>query len=105
MAAGLLTIVSSGSINLDTYGFLYTPAGFNPLNPLANVLVGDDDSGRGVNFAITYNFPAAGTYYIVVTTNKPTLVGTFTLTTTEGGSVPVRLISFNAKKQVPVKMY
>jgi hypothetical protein len=99
LAPGLLTIVcSSGSINFDTYGFLYSPAGFNPVNPLTNVLVGDDDSGPGVNFAITYNFPAAGTYYLVVTTLKPGSFGTYTISTIEGGPLPVRLISFNAEK-------
>lgn len=95
---GLLTIVCTGSINFDTYGFLYSPAGFNPVNPLTNVLVGDDDSGPGVNFAITYNFPAAGTYYLVVTTLKPSSFGTYAISTIEGGPLPVRLISFNAEK-------
>ena len=95
---GLLTIVCTGSINFDTYGFLYSPAGFNPVNPLTNVLVGDDDSGPGVNFAITYNFPAAGTYYLVVTTLKPGSFGTYAISTIEGGPLPVRLISFNAEK-------
>lgn len=98
LAPGLLTIVCTGSINFDTYGFLYSPAGFNPVNPLTNVLVGDDDSGPGVNFAITYNFPAAGTYYLVVTTLKPGSFGTYTISTIEGGPLPVRLISFNAEK-------
>ena len=95
---GLLTIVCTGSINFDTYGFLYNPAGFNPVNPLTNVLVGDDDSGPGVNFAITYNFPAAGAYYLVVTTLKPGSFGTYAISTIEGGPLPVRLISFNAEK-------
>lgn len=97
-APGLLTIVCSGSVNFDTYGFLYSPAGFDPLNPLTNVLVGDDDSGPGVNFAITYNFLAAGTYFLVVTTLKPASFGTYTISTIEGGPLPVRLISFNAEK-------
>src|SRR5258708_2768515 len=44
-AAGLVTFVCNGSTNFDTFGFLYGPAGFNPANPLSNVLVGDDDSG------------------------------------------------------------
>lgn len=97
---GLLTIACIGSINFDTYGFLYSPAGFNPVNPLTNVLVGDDDSGPGVNFAITYNFPVAGTYYLVVTTLKPGSFGTYAISTIEGGPLPVRLISFNAEKLI-----
>jgi hypothetical protein len=96
--AGLLTIVCNGSVNLDTYGFLYSPAGFDPLNPLTNVLVGDDDSGPGVNFAVTYNFPAAGTYYLVVTTFKPGGFGTYSILTTEGGPLPVSIVSFTAEK-------
>ncbi len=95
---GLLTIVCTGSVNFDTFGFLYSPAGFNPLTPLANVLVGDDDSGPGVNFAITYNFPAAGTYYIVVTTLKNGSFGNYSLNTSQGGPLPVRLVSFSAEK-------
>jgi hypothetical protein len=98
-APGLLTFVSFGSPNLDTYGFLYSPAGFNAANPLANVLVGDDDSGPGTyNFAITYNFPAAGTYYLVVTSFKPGALGTYTITTNQGGPLPVRLVSLTAEK-------
>ena len=97
-APGLLTLVCNGSVNLDTYGFLYSPAGFDPVNPLTNVLVGDDDSGPGVNFAISYNFPAAGTYYLVVTTLKPGGFGTYAITTVEAGPLPVRVISFTAEK-------
>ncbi len=98
-APGLVTITcTTSNPDFDTYGFLYSAPGLDPLNPLTNVLLGDDDSGPGLNFALTYNFTTAGTYYIVVTTLKPTLTGSYTLTVTEGGPLPVTLISFNAEK-------
>lgn len=95
---GLITIACVGSANFDTFGLLYGTAGFNPLNALTNVLVGDDDSGPGVNFGITYNFTSTGTYYLVVTTFKPGNTGTYTITSTQGGALPVRLLSFTAEK-------
>lgn len=97
---GLVTITSSTTtLNFDLVGFLYGTAGFDPLNPLTNALAGDDDSGPGtLNFAVTYNFTTPGTYYIVVTTLKPPLTGDYTLTLTEPGPLPVRLVSFSAEK-------
>ena len=95
---GLVTFACIGSANFDTFGLLYGTAGFDPLNPLTNVLIGDDDSGPGVNFGITYNFTSTGTYYLVVTTFKPGNTGTYTITSTQGGALPVRLLSFTAEK-------
>jgi hypothetical protein len=98
-ATGLVTITcTSPNRDFDTYGFLYSAPGLDPLNPLTNVLLGDDDSGPGLNFALTYDFTTTGTYYIVVTTLKPTLTGSYTLTITEASPLPVRLISFTAEK-------
>ncbi len=98
--AGLVTITSiTPSTDFDLYGFLYSPAGFNPASPLSNVLLGDDDTGPGqYNFALTYNFTTPGTYYIVVTSFKPGATGAYTITATEPGPLPVRLISFTAEK-------
>ena len=89
---------SSSSANFDSFGLLYGPGGFDPANPLSNVLVGDDDSGPGVNFGITYNFTVPGVYYLVVCPFKNTSTGPYTITRTEGGVLPVRLISFTAEK-------
>jgi len=98
-ATGLTTFAcSSVDPNFDTFGFLYSPAGFDPTNPLSNVLVGDDDSGPGFNFAITYNFTTPGVYYLVVTTFKSLNRGVYSITSTEGGVLPVRLVSFTAEK-------
>lgn len=97
--AGLVTITSSTTNpDFDIYGFLYGTGGFDPINPLANVLLGNDDSGPSLNFALTYNFTTTGTYYIVVTTLKPPLTGAYTLTVTQPGPLPVKLISFTAEK-------
>ena len=95
---GLITFACNGSVNFDTFGILYGSAGFNPANPLSNALVADDDSGPGVNFAITYNFTVPGVYYIVVCPFKNPSTGTYSITSTEGGVLPVRLISFTAEK-------
>lgn len=97
---GVYTITSTTpTLNFDMVGFLYGPGGFTPSSPLTNVLVGDDDSGPGtLNFAITYSFTTPGTYYVVVTTLKPPLTGNYTLTITEPGPLPVRLVSFTATK-------
>ena len=98
--AGVNTITCTTSADFDTFGFLYSPAGFDPLHPLTNVLVGDDDSGPGVNFSFTYNFTTTGVYYVVVTTFKDSVMGTYSVTTTPGGILPVRLLYFNAEKAV-----
>ncbi len=95
---GLVTFVCTGPANFDTFGILYGPAGFDPANPLSNALVADDDSGPGVNFAITYNFTVPGVYYIVVCPFKNPSLGSYSLTSTEGGVLPVRLISFTVEK-------
>jgi hypothetical protein len=94
---GMITILSGGS--MDTFGFLYGPAGFDPLNPLNNILLGNDDaSATNYNFALTYNFTTLGTYYVVVTTYKHGVMGSYGLSSTAGGVLPVRLLSFTAEK-------
>jgi len=96
---GLFSFVCNGSVNFDSFGFLYSPAGFDPLNPLSNVLVGNDDiSGSNVNFGFTYNFTSPGVYYLVITTFKNPSIGSYEIARTEGGVLPVRLISFTAEK-------
>lgn len=96
--AGMYTVVCNGSVNFDTFGLLYGPGGFDPANPLSNVLVGDDDSGPGVNFAITYNFTVPGVYYLVICPYKNPSTGSYIITTAESGILPVRLVSFTAEK-------
>ena len=96
---GIVTFVCKGSENFDTFGFLYGTGGFDPANPLTNVLVGNDDlSPSNINFAITYNFTVPGVYYIVVCPYKSPSTGTYAIISTEGGVLPVRLISFTAEK-------
>ncbi len=95
---GLVSFVcSSSSPNFDSFGLLYGTGGFDPANPLTNVLIGNDD-GRLLNFVITYNFIVPGVYYLVVCPFKNTSTGPYTITRTEGGVLPVRLISFTAEK-------
>ena len=100
-APGLVSFVCTGPAYFDTFGMLYSPAGFNPLSPLTNIVVGDDDGSGGVNFnkfSFTYDAPVAGTYFLVVTTFKPNNFGPYSVSVAEGGVLPVRLISFTAEK-------
>jgi hypothetical protein len=92
----MITIYSTGS--MDTFGFLYGPGGFNPMSPFNNIILGDDDSFGGGNFALTYNFTVPGTYYVVLTTYKSNVTGSYSLSSTAGGVLPVRLLSFTAEK-------
>ncbi len=81
----------------DSYGLLYSGP-FNPASPLTNLVGINDDKGTSdYDFAITYSFPAAGTYFVVVTTYSNAITGGFTVTTT-GGVLPVSLKSFTAER-------
>jgi hypothetical protein len=85
----------------DSFGFLYGPGGFNPASPLTNLIAADDDkdyTGGDYDFQINYNFTATGTYYVVVTTYSNDVTGAFTVTSTAGSVLPLKLMSFTAEK-------
>lgn len=92
---GMYTITSSS--NFDNFGILYGTAGFSPAAPLTNAITAVDDQS-GTNFGFTYNFPAAGTYPLVVTGFKNNVTGPYAITLTPVTTVPVRLLSFSAEK-------
>ena len=69
--AGTITAATTGSA--DTVGTLYDITG--------NELATDDDSGTGMNFDLSHNITAAGTYYIRVT-GSGTNTGMYSLTAT-----------------------
>jgi hypothetical protein len=67
------TIQSSS--NIDTYGFIYENK-FNPLNPIQNLLISDDDSGgSGGQFKIEIPLYVDTTYILVVTTYSSKRIG------------------------------
>lgn len=71
----------------DNYGFLYQGS-FNAATPLANVIVGDDDSAGGSDYAFTTNL-STGTNYFLVSTgfDNTTDFGTFSTTINGLGNV------------------
>lgn len=69
--AGERIIVDVMSRDFDAYAMIQDAQG--------NTLESDDDSGEGTNARITYRFPAAGQYRIVVNTYTAGAYGSYTL--------------------------
>ncbi|MEO6230849.1 MAG: T9SS type A sorting domain-containing protein [Ferruginibacter sp.] len=92
---GFITITSSSTY--DNFGILYGPAGFDPNSPLTNALTAVDDQS-GTNFGFTYQFTSAGTYYLVFTSFKNNVTGSFAVTINPVITIPVKLVSFTAEK-------
>ncbi|MEJ7589885.1 MAG: T9SS type A sorting domain-containing protein [Ferruginibacter sp.] len=92
---GLVTI-SSLSV-WDNFMILYNSNGFNPLTPLENALVANDDF-TGPNAGISYSFTTPGTYTIVICSYKNGVTGEYTVTTSAPVPLPLRLLSFSASK-------
>ncbi|MEO6719888.1 MAG: T9SS type A sorting domain-containing protein [Ferruginibacter sp.] len=92
---GMISFTSTSTV--DNFGILYSPAGFDPLTPLNNALVANDDNGNN-NFGFIYDFPTAGTYYLVVTSFKNGATGTYSVTLSPVVVVPVNIVSFTAEK-------
>jgi hypothetical protein len=61
----------------DNYLFLYQSS-FNPTAQLTNVIVGDDDSGNGLNAAFTSVLTSGAQYYLVATSFSNSDFGAFT---------------------------
>ncbi|MEO6730075.1 MAG: T9SS type A sorting domain-containing protein [Ferruginibacter sp.] len=93
--AGVVT-VSTNSI-WDNFTILYNSGGFNPLLPLANALVANDDFG-GPNSGFTYNFTTTGTYYLVMCSFKNDVTGPYSVSVSAAVPLPLKLVSFTAGK-------
>lgn len=65
----------------DTYLYLYQNS-FNPLNPSANLIATDDDSGVGLYSLITQSVTEGITYVLVFTTYSSGSTGSFSLQST-----------------------
>ncbi|MCW3091329.1 MAG: type sorting protein [Ferruginibacter sp.] len=84
----------------DNFVVLYDIGGFFPASSTTNALVANDDFSSGsLNSGFTYNFPAAGDYYLVVCSYDPNVTGAYTVTTTPTVVLPVKLVSFTAAKE------
>jgi hypothetical protein len=84
------------SSNFDSFGTLYGTAGFDPSAALTNSLIANDDSISS-DFGFSYNFTTPGNYFLVVSTFDVDS-GSYTITSSAGAVLPVRLLSFSADK-------
>jgi hypothetical protein len=88
--------VCVGSVNFDTFGFYMAPVALT-LQPAIKCSDWHDDSGPGsLSFAITYNFTVPALLYCCLSLQNAS-TGSYILTTSEPGALPVRLISFTAE--------
>jgi hypothetical protein len=81
----------------DNFGILYTSP-FNPATPLSNALISNDDGNLDLNFGFSATLVAGTSYTLVSTVLDDLIYGTFPVTITTPGSVPlsVTISSFNA---------
>ncbi len=86
-----LTTTATNPNDWDTYLFLYSTA-FNPANPLANVIIGDDDSAAGLNSQVSYTLQAGTLYFAVTTGYRSLSTGDYTLNLQGPGSFSERPI-------------
>lgn len=70
----------------DNYGFLFQGS-FNPTTPLANVIIGDDDSNGGLDYNFSTNLNTGTNYFLVSTGYNNPDFGAFTTTITGLGNV------------------
>ncbi len=82
--AGNYTFQSNSSI--DLYGYFYNNS-FNATNPSANEIASDDDSGGNLQFQFTVSLQPFVTYVLVVTTFKPNVTGSYTISAVGIGNV------------------
>jgi Secretion system C-terminal sorting domain len=90
-------LVFESTSPFDNFMVLYNTNGFTPAMPLVNALVANDDF-NGSSAGFSYNFSAAGNYYLVMTSFKNSVVGAYTVSVTPGVVLPVNLLSFTAGK-------
>lgn len=77
---------SGGGTLTDPYLVLYT-APFNPADPCANWIAGNDDSGEGLDALLALSLPA-GNYIIVATSYANGLSGSYTLSWISTSGIP-----------------
>ena len=78
--------IFNSSSPYDNYGFLYQGS-FNPATPLANVIIGNDDSAGDLDYRFTTNLTTGTNYFLVSTGFTNTDFGAFTTTIDGAGNV------------------
>jgi hypothetical protein len=68
----------SSNSTINTYGYIYKD-NFNPLNPLDNLLLKDDDKCGRSQFGLRVDLKANTVYILVVTTVLPNVIGPFSI--------------------------
>ena len=94
-SAGPISFTLSSTWN--NFLVLYSEAGFLPAAPLTNALVANDDF-NGTDAGFTYEFTNTGRYYIVICSNTNKESGPYSLSTTNGSLLPLKIMSFTAGK-------
>jgi hypothetical protein len=73
--------------SFDDYMFLYSPS-FDPANPTANFIEGDDDDGAGNDSRISRALTPGVQYFMVNTSFDPSITGAFTVNGTFPAGAP-----------------
>ena len=92
-STGLVSFTTNST--WDNFLILYNKAGFNPLSPLTNALVADDDFS-GPNAGFTYDFTSTGRYFLVMCSFKNSITGAYSITSSPAVVLPLKLASFTA---------
>lgn len=77
---------------MDVYGLIYRDI-FDPLNPLNNQFYTDDDSESGLQFRLNIRLVGGMIYVLVVTTNKITETGAFSIVALGDNNVDFKRLS------------
>ncbi len=72
--------------SMDTYGYIYKNS-FNPAAPSANLISYNDDDGGNDQFLLSLYIDTVAKYILVVTTNRISVMGKFSIIATGQGSV------------------
>lgn len=74
--AGSYVFTSGGAT--DVIGYFYETY-FDPYNPTTNLITDDDDSAGSLQFRISVILQAGRDYFLVVSTHRPSAVGSFSI--------------------------
>ena len=83
---GYYNIASYSSSSLDMCGYIYNNS-FNALVPSQNILLWNDDDAGDNQFLLSLFIDTAAKYILVVTTYYSNRTGTFSILTSQAGSI------------------
>jgi len=87
---GKYTLASDSTMN--TYGYIYNDT-FDPLNPSKNLIHEDDSSECNGQFKLVIDLQKQMKYILVVTTNNPNVIGSFSILALGPNNVTVQNLS------------